>query len=231
MSEIRDKPSPTNRLSIGFLMLWTLGTAIILALHRVAFPENSSDSWNMRAFQTITSLGFSLGQGIQVGSLFLLAYRLATGRGGFPTAPGHWLLLVRGTVALLLWSSYVIVYLATNSSGPGNSHLALVQIVQAPVYLVGVVLFVAAALRTKDAGGLWTAILFVMTAIYVLSASMRGISVSVLIAIVISILLPLAAASDPRRRERDFYHWAGVATTMGLNLLFLAGWVVQSRLE
>src|SRR5688572_27918705 len=96
-------PLPKNRLTIAHLLLWTLGSSIILACYRAWITQNQlpADSF---AIMPLLHLVYSLALGAQVGSVFLWALRALTRQSGFPTEPGHWLLLIEGFSALAMWA-------------------------------------------------------------------------------------------------------------------------------
>lgn len=93
---------PQPPLGIGHLLLWTLGTAIALAL---------SSYWGKRAeipqklvqFFNVQQVLFSMPLGAMLGGLGIFVYRRLKGGPAFPTQPGHWLLLVYGVVYLCSW--------------------------------------------------------------------------------------------------------------------------------
>src|SRR5688572_31615274 len=91
---------PQNRLTIGFLMLWTLCSALFLATSRAL--EDSSPETRQGLAYTVYLTGYAVIQGLALASLPLFLTRKFARREGFPTQPGHWLLLVRGVVALAM---------------------------------------------------------------------------------------------------------------------------------
>src|SRR5262245_9542230 len=93
-----------NRLSIAHLLLWTTMTALVLMFVRAVYapgvmPPELDDALRINIerqsqLQMSVLLVFSPAYGAALSSLCLTAWRLATRRFGFPTQPGHWLLLM-----------------------------------------------------------------------------------------------------------------------------------------
>src|SRR5438132_3400288 len=96
------QPPPRNRLSIAHLMLWTLGSAIALAFYRAMAIDKQANE-RLVAVSRIYALLYSLLAGPKVGGLLLFTWRKVRGIAGFPTQPGHWLLVLEGASAMLAW--------------------------------------------------------------------------------------------------------------------------------
>src|SRR5262245_3704828 len=92
--------STQNRLTIGFLMLWTLCSALFLATDRAL--EDSSPATQRGPAYTVYLTFYALIQGLALASWPLFLARRLARREGFPTQPGHWLPLVRGMAALAM---------------------------------------------------------------------------------------------------------------------------------
>jgi hypothetical protein len=101
---------PPNRLSIGHLLLWTAATAVVLAAIMPErpypdvpeeFPEELRQQfvWRQHALRlAVVAVAPILGAGLS--GIAIAACRATRRRPGFPAAPGHWLLMVLGAVAL-----------------------------------------------------------------------------------------------------------------------------------
>jgi len=100
-------PPQPERLSILYLMIWTAGSAVILAFYRQTFVQSSSPS-NPFWLQTLYALLMSPLQGAGVGAVALMAWRRFCGGRPFPAQPGHWLLVITGVMALLTWPAYLL---------------------------------------------------------------------------------------------------------------------------
>lgn len=90
-------PSPQPRLGIIHIMLWTAGSAMILAMYRAMvdfddMPEQARAQWY------VMQIGYSIAYGAALAGAILFAYRRLTKGTPFPVLPGHWLLLTWGLV-------------------------------------------------------------------------------------------------------------------------------------
>jgi hypothetical protein len=107
-----------NRLSIAHLLLWMATTGAVLALgHRnkpLPVDKNGIDNrqqqmvrqWNARYYVTLT---FAPAAGAAYAGVVLACWRTATRQFGFPTQPGHWILLgMSGMFALAAVRPYLI---------------------------------------------------------------------------------------------------------------------------
>jgi hypothetical protein len=107
MPEPQDKPvsaelveQPQPPLSISHLLLWILGSAVVLWSYRwLAEPQGGGASPLL--FQ-IDQLVRSISMGGGVAALLIYARRLVTRDAPLPRQPGHWLLVVYG----LAWPAY-----------------------------------------------------------------------------------------------------------------------------
>src|SRR5688500_10138352 len=70
---VPDLPPPRNRLSIAHLMLWTLGSAIILAGFRVFTNQPQQDQGRLGTILSVFYLAYCLPLGAQVGSIAIWA--------------------------------------------------------------------------------------------------------------------------------------------------------------
>lgn len=108
------------RLSIAHLMLWTLGTAIALALFRPFLetlgPSDSATVNRYLAFQKIATLSLIPFGGASIAALIFAVAHRARGGKLFPVQPGHWLLILFG-VSYLLTSLTRLVFTPRGESG------------------------------------------------------------------------------------------------------------------
>lgn len=106
-----ENPSPpiVPRLSIAHLMLWTLGTGIVLALLRVEIvwfePARAqldqfidADSWT--SSQQVTAIGVAPFTGAGIAAVLVAAWVLVRRQALLCSQPGHWLLLLVGVAYL-----------------------------------------------------------------------------------------------------------------------------------
>ncbi len=94
-------PAPPP-LRIAHLMLWTAGSAVILAMYRGIFDEiEPSVPHAIRLILTVSLLLGSMICGAAISSVAVFLYRRFTKGPPFPVQPGHWLLLILGVVELV----------------------------------------------------------------------------------------------------------------------------------
>jgi hypothetical protein len=228
------EPQPQNRLTIGFLMLWTLGSAIILACHRAV--DDSPPQTALARANSLYLVCFSLVHGLTVAGLMLFVQRKVTKVGGFPIQPGHWLLLIRGfTIFAWLagWISRVALErLWAGSQFTSTLYLAMQFLPAAAVSCAG---YTIALRRNRGLGGAWrlvlrllqlNAALGLVIAVVVLAIEPNGqmlpYAITSCLFPVIFVILIVALATDRELKSRDFLHWAGgVAALVTLALPFI----------
>jgi hypothetical protein len=237
MSSPFTEPPPRNRLTIAFLMLWTLGSAIILACNRAL--ENPQQIRQLGLAYSLYLLCYAVAQGVAVASVPLFLARKFARRGGFPTQPGHWILLIRGLTTLTWmtgWASRVAIERIWNEeyrSDPGlpNLYLAMQYL---PASLLAGVGYALARRRGANEGQIWqlTLSLMLFNAIIGFLAALAVIavlhpsggdflpySINTCFNQVIGVLLISASVSDRGSRPRDFLHWAGVTSYLTMIVL------------
>jgi hypothetical protein len=226
-----------------------LGTAIVLA-HRQLEPLPVEGRLGL--VQSLYALGNGLALGLSVAGVLLWIIHLARGWGGFLTQPGHWLLLVRGIATLVsftggafraYWGQEVVE--AFVGSRAARIPVLLIIVLQFfPSSLAGTLGYWA-ALRSRSVepsvwrlaiGGLflYTAFNAVTSGLGLLVWLMEGqteplpgftylaASWSGLLLPLINLVVVVAAVRDPVKRERDFLHWAGVASLIASSILQVA---------
>ena len=106
-------PDPGERISILYLMIWTAGSAVILAFYRQSMSQTQglpASALTPPWLQTAYALLMSPLQGAGVAAVGLMMWRRFRGGRQFPRQPGHWLLVISGLMALLNWPVYLITY-------------------------------------------------------------------------------------------------------------------------
>jgi hypothetical protein len=106
-------PDPGERISILYLMVWTAGSAVILAFYRQSMSQTTgpeSSPMNPPWLQTMYALLMSPLQGAGVASVGLMVWRKIFGGRAFPRQPGHWLLVISGLTSLINWPVYLVVH-------------------------------------------------------------------------------------------------------------------------
>jgi hypothetical protein len=106
-------PDPGERISILYLMVWTAGSAVILAFYRQSMSLTQgqpASPFNPTWLQTAYAVLMSPLQGAGVAAVGLMMWRRFRGGPPFPRQPGHWLLVISGVTALLSWPVYLITH-------------------------------------------------------------------------------------------------------------------------
>jgi hypothetical protein len=245
---VPDKPQPPrNRLSIAHLMLWTLGSAIILAGFRAFANQPQQDQGRLGTILSVFYLAYCLPLGAQVGSVAIWALQRVRGPQIFPTQPGHWLLLIEGVSGLLSWLGYAIVLgtaqlLSLETYGQGSLWL----LAQIPPLATALVLYIRSWRNFRHEGSLWGLanlalvlqhlLILAPVALLALCEWFVGPSASAFYPYgpfevqsrccgpVSGLAVLLAGIADLRTRaaKRDYLHWAGIASLVLLAALQFA---------
>jgi len=242
---------PRNRLSIAQLMLWTLGSAIMLAGFRFFRQVPQQDPGPLDTVNSLYQLSISLPLGAQLGSVLLWGWNLVARKRGFPFQPGQWVLLVEGLANFLGLIGYAVCILAMNRLALVKDRDLTYLVVQLPVLIVSVVGYSWAWWSLRRESGIWKvaiACLVGQQALFLLAAfgALRlYLSESTVFgpagmmgpmrlqtyccAPASALLVGLAGISDllHRRGQRDYLHWTGVLSLVVATLLqFLLPWIV-----
>lgn len=212
-------PDPGERLSILHLMVWTAGSAVILAFYRntMSQAEDNPSPMNPPWLQAMTALLVSPLQGAGVAAVGLMFWRRFSGGRPFPKEPGHWLLVIAGAIALLTWPANLIIREFFRSSFE-----AYLLIYRLPLMVVFCVMAgYAVAKMPREA--LWRKMfliwivanivpLFFLCVAYAEYSSYRWTRIPDLL---IGVALPLAflvtgILDRAGGARRDSLHWAGV---------------------
>lgn len=103
-------PVPRPKLSIAHLMLWTLGTAIVLALSRLQISAfemprvagvGDAATTGLQTFFRLSAIVTAPFTGIAVALLLVAAARCYRRQPLPLSQPGHWILLIGGTIFIL----------------------------------------------------------------------------------------------------------------------------------
>jgi hypothetical protein len=118
-------PEPADsgeRLSILYLMVWTAGSAVILAFYRQSITQSLNEpnrAMDPTWLQTAAALLMSPLQGAGVAAVALMVWRKLRGGRPFPKHPGHWLLVIAGLLALVTWPAWLITREFIRGGPPG----------------------------------------------------------------------------------------------------------------
>jgi hypothetical protein len=213
-------------------MLWTLGTALILACYR-AFDDSPPRNAQALAVSFYVLI-YALVHGSAIAGVLLFIQRKIAKVGGFPIQPGHWLLLIRG-FSTLVWLAGWITRVAIERLCGRNIldsplYLAIQFLPAAAVSLAG---YAIALRRNPELGRIWRITLRLMQsnatlgcvgAVAVLFVDpfvgqMLPVAFTACLAPVILVSLLVALATDPDWKSRDFFHWAGVVSALASTML------------
>lgn len=220
---------PTPSLCISHLMLWTLCSAIYLALVRAIYSAQG-DIGMYGAVQEASGLIHSMIAGaVLTGAIILVTMRV---RGGPPMLrhPGHWLLFIAAIMSLLtLALFFLLLFVGELENGGGNSFLLVFGV----LFLFPTIAFAFAARRTRSR---WWSILFIALLLLSLSRSLFYLGIGVSFAVgfdwisILSIittwgglalaapLLALSILDFKIGPQRDWLHWNGVATQLASSI-------------
>jgi hypothetical protein len=229
---------PQPPLSIAHLLVWTAGTAVILAVGRVYFTFTELPE-SFRTYFNVQQLVYSPLAGAAVSSLILLVYRRLTSGPPFPAQPGHWLLLVHGLQTAVGWIAHLVLVTLRRSYLDMPGVLVLVAVCGVGAVASGVAcwrlrdrgawrlyLLVSALLDLLVAGG-W---LFAFYAPYIGTGYMPfAPALQILGGLLLGLaLLGLVVVELVRGVRRDWLHWVGVALSLIYPVLSLV-FTVLSR--
>jgi hypothetical protein len=228
------EPSQRNRLTIAFLMLWTLGSALILACNRAL--EDSQPSGQLGMAHSFYLLGYALTYGVALASVPIFLTRKITGSCDFPTQPGHWILIVRGFTILLWmagWACRVAIERLWIGEKPQTPSLYLAM-QYVPASLLACIAYLIAWSHWSSEGRVWrltlglmifnaaTGFLVSLAVIFVVEPAggvLLPYSLNSCLNPVIGLALISAVLGDRGKRRRDFLHWAGVFCALAMTVM------------
>lgn len=226
-------PLPQPRLGIIHIMLWTLGSAMILAMYRAlvdlaGMPEQARAQWY------VLQIGYSIAYGAALAGVILFAYRRLTKGAPFPVMPGHWLLLTWGVVFVVGSVGHVARWAVRFWLDSYPTVMFVYGFAQWLTHMAAALMLLVAILCVKDLAYwrvyLWASLVFqgilanmgligmpaATMVSYMLQRWIYGLG-----AIVLVIWLLATLARDRRRGiRRDWLHWTGVIVTLSGPVLF-----------
>ena len=142
-------PASQPRLGISHIMLWTLGSAMILAMYRALadladMPEQARAQWY------VMRIGYSIAYGAALAGVILFAYRRLTKGAPFPVMPGHWLLLTWGVVCIVSSGGHVAQWAFRLYIDSYPIVMYVYGFVQWLTHMVAALMLLVAILRMKD---------------------------------------------------------------------------------
>jgi len=226
VAEIVYPPQPP--LGIGHMMLWMVGSGLLLAVYRTFLDADLAQRPNwLPICQMVSSVMYGIPGGAAVASLILTAQRRLRGGPAFPCQPGHWLLFATGSIITLQAAGYLVMWLvdsyATWRGTPVSMLLAI-----CPSQVMGLIVFGVACFRLQEPFR-WR-ILFAglaaehgLTALAYWTLFSNRLSVFGNFASVHFFLGPLAVMigtvivvilDRSRAKTRDWLHWVGVSVQL-----------------
>jgi hypothetical protein len=237
-----------NRLSIAHLLLWTAATALVFSCcERPPAPsqigiggfsqpgtnvEAARDRerqrfWQMLQNRYLINLAFAPIYGFALAGFMLASWRITNAKSGFPTQPGHWLLVVIGSATALVAAKLRLSLPPPASDYEDSMYLLIVALMsllagfkvgdslwRVPLLIFGgsiLLLSPLPALAPGPGGGT------------LVTMAMFGVGTAFILALV-------CAATEVARCDRgDIFHWTGVATLIGV-VGHLMGWFFASWL-
>jgi hypothetical protein len=162
-----------------------------------------------------------------VGGVLLFAVRRLNRQGGFPDQPGHWLLLVEGISALLMFAGYGVFLLGFDGDA---TKVYLFYALQIPNVLVCSLGYGLAFTRTKI-GSPWRLSLGTIAVIYCIQMWLYAVTALTLswqgnggtwygiwelpqncLGLTLGVAVLAGSLADWRSHaQRDFLHWVGLA--------------------
>ncbi len=246
--EPSDPPQP--RLGIAHILMWMLASGLILAgMRMVPAPANNAQ----QLLFVIWEACYAASSGAALGGVMLYLWRLLRAGPKFPTAPGHWLLLIFGWRTVLDWGSYFGVLLWHHNAGEAwagpTTPTLMFLLALTPQYLIMLLMWLAATsacarpsmwetsfgvMVMQEAICLGGGFLLICGGLMEDDLGRETISIwfwlinrAQLLGIG-SFYVLLATWQDWDRREsRDWLHWTGVAVCLGSTALAWA-WMLLS---
>lgn len=247
-------PHKRTRLSIAHLLLWTLGTAIVLAFSRAQLSAFEMPQFGQQFagslgtyFRVVVMVAAPF-TGIAVALLFMVLWRLYRRQSLPLTEPGHWILLIFG-VLFFVNAAGQLASAFVRTEAVESLDLALLLVLT--VVAQGTVMVVAATLcwtawgRTPGPprwrfvfGSSFVVCIYWLAAVVLGAGSMIFGEFAMLVVLPLAIVaipvfvawlvsFPSAVIQDLWLRERyDALHWAGVALVLVNILTGIAGAVV-----
>jgi hypothetical protein len=233
-------PRP-NRLGLSHLLLWLTLTSIVMAITQHVSKTNPFDDaaaedyaarWRIEVL-----LGFAVApsNGAALCGLLLAFSRLFTRRSGFPSQPGHWLLLILAAAYCLSALGHFVTY---PSTGQSTRALYLVSGQAVPTVVSGIAGFACRRERRwlwtfglwslgllLHVMGVWALIWLSETAVF--PGSSLLVTVPTFIVLGAMLLSLVSSLLDLRTSEsRDIFHWIGAAALFAVVLKLVVSMLI-----
>ncbi len=236
----RASPSSAPRLGVIHFLLWMLGCAAALTGFRVMTNWSEIAAEDMATVRA-AHLGMSMAYGMAAVTFYLLLQCTWRRDGSFPSQPGHWLLVLAAVVALLDGAMAVISrsFAAWRGLYPWDQWM----IHQVGGWGLGAILILAVLWRVRLEWR-WRMPLFVVLLLAISRAVLlltiwttygRGVMFvpwalqahlhGACLALGVMTLVTAMASDLLLRLRRDWMHWTGAVTCLGMASVAFLGYV------
>jgi hypothetical protein len=234
MNDARHAADRTNRLSIGHLLLWMATTGAVLAFLQAFVEPLRPFEPSERGFEPkyrffllvmwIMNRSAAPAYGVALAGGALAAWRTVTQRPGFPTHPGHWLLLAVGAWTVTLATIVCLSELLRVADSVQGVVLTALMLATASISGIG------AFRATRQGTDVWVFSFIALTIVAGVIAlfglvvafsdppsapPLMPLFVLALVALLVAAVTTLIAACIDllHGRKRDLFHWAGIASS------------------
>lgn len=210
-------------------MLWTAGSAVILAMYRGMYAWSESEMPDaMRAVFNVHRILCSIIYGAAYASVAVFLHRRLTKGPPFPVQPGHWLLFNQGLLVLVILPAWCVFALLQSQGISDRFTLPSVLFVGLQVLTHGTTVGANGwALRRLQAERRWRLLFWIelgfgvcnllasLTELVWWSPAARVLGFQWMSSFVPAAWVVVASVLDWRRRaRRDWLHWTGVVVQL-----------------
>jgi len=222
------------RLGIIHIMLWTAGSAVILAVYRALAAWDELPG-QQQVFLQVRQILFSMSYGAAVGGLGVFLVRKLRGV-PYPLYPGHWILLNAGILTVLSFAAWAVIATQIDDEDFRAQHLAW-NVWAGADSVIGAAVYFYPTWRLRE-GTRWTLYFsaqIVISLVYVEIVLAEQVfdpwytlrwDLAPVFATATAILLLVAVLLDWRSQlRRDWLHWTGVTVCVAGLSLSVVSWV------
>lgn len=225
-----DLPTPRSRLQIKHLLAWTAACAIVAAA-RTAWTDWESLPAENHNYLRVGHLIMSLAYGAGLASLLIVFWRRWRSGLAFPADPGHWLLILIATAAVVDGLSTFAIRIYNHSHGAPSWEYYSFHTQQAAVLVTLATVCVIFA-RSMHADLSWSLTLLLLGGILLGLASIHALLLAgyrhlalwhvreyaqLFAAVGLGLVMLVVSILDRRRfPNRDWLHWGGVTVFLAV---------------
>ena len=213
MTESDDQKIIQPPLTIGHIMAWTMGTALLLVFFKINRSMYGELDSHIRATISGQYIAHCLIQGPAVAFLGVFLVRKIRGGAPLPVEPGHWMLLVGGVSAVFGLLVNLIRYQIQGFAFDSWLYFTF-------VYVPSFILLIL-AIRAKRSKRLWRvffavsivqSIFQILIPLTIRVLPIQAYSVMSFVFFFLPMFILISAIIDDRinKRRRDWIHWVGV---------------------